>query len=93
MEKTIKINTELLNKQIEILSNKRDDLISYSPNKYGEKGNGLSTDKLKEIELLYDEMKNEIVNLYEKTILYMKGLSLQTDKTDNSISKSMNLGG
>lgn len=93
MGKTIKINTETLNGLLEKLNDKKGELTSYSPTKCVKKGSGSSADKLEEIEALYDEMKNAIVDLYDKTISYMQGLSQQADETDSGISESMNLGG
>lgn len=93
MGKTIKINTETLNGLIEKLNGKKGELISYSPTTCNKKGSGASADKLEEIEALYDEMKNAIVDLYDKTISYMQGLSQQANETDSGISESMNLGG
>jgi|GEM_PF-3847395 len=93
MGATIEINTKVLNDLIVQLESKKEELFTYSPEKYDQKGSGLSSDKLIEIENLYNHLKKEIVNLYDKTILYMQGLSQKTDETDYDISGTMNLGG
>ena len=46
----------------------KNELFGFSYDKHDKNSSGLSADKLKEIELLYDDLKNEITNLYEQTI-------------------------
>lgn len=93
MGNTLNINIAVLKEKIGTLRDKRDDLSSYSPTKCDTNSSGLSNDKLKNIESLYENLRKEIVNLYNNTISYMNGISQQIEEMDTSISESMNAGG